>query len=250
VKSKSNAECNSAYGGRITSDMLCANGVNNAGETTDACQGDSGGPLVCDMGSGRFVLHGATSWGYGCASAQYPGVWARISHELGWIHSYIDPPAPGPSPSPVPTPSSTPQPTSTELTTSSTVPQPTSTELTTSSTVPSTSTAITTTTVPATTSLPGGGDTCHCECVCQCPTTSSSGPADSGDAADGDRGGDEGTGSPLLRGGSGNEASGTGEVAASAGVGLAAVAVLGVSAGIGFVVGRRSGRTASRKDTE
>lgn len=123
VKSKSNSECNSAYGGGITSDMLCANGVNSAGETTDACQGDSGGPLVCDAGSGRFVLHGATSWGYGCANPQYPGVWARISHELDWIHSYVDVPAPGPSPAPTPMPSS-----STQLPTSTELPLPTSTQ--------------------------------------------------------------------------------------------------------------------------
>lgn len=228
MKSWSNAECNSAYGGGITNDMLCANGVNGAGETTDACQGDSGGPLVCDMGSGRFVLHGATSWGFGCADPQFPGVWARISHELDWIHSYVDVPAPSPSPNPAPAPSSTQQP-STSL-------------------VPSTSAAITTTTttVPAaTTSFPSDGNTCQCECLCHCPSSSSSaisGSANSRSATD--------VGTPGLRGGNGSEVAGNDGVAAAAGVSLAAAAVLGASVSIGFVVGRRAGSVAGRKDTE
>jgi len=100
VKSKSNAGCNSAYSGRITDDMLCASGHNSQGEITDACQGDSGGPLVCDDGSGRFVLHGATSWGRGCADVSYPGVWARVEHELQWIYSVVGTPGTSP-PTPV-----------------------------------------------------------------------------------------------------------------------------------------------------
>jgi len=217
VTTKSNSECNSAYGGRITDDMLCANGVDSNGETTDACQGDSGGPLVCDAGSGRFVLHGATSWGYGCANPQYPGVWARISHELDWIHSYVDVPAPGPSPAPTQTPSSTEPPTST--------PVQTSTEL-----------ALTTSTSTTTSALQGG-DTCQCECVCQCQMDSSSVELATSGAA-------ESAGSSSLRGGGDSAGSSvTGETTAFAGVGLLAVAVLGASSGIGFAVGRRS-RTA------
>lgn len=85
VEAQTNDECDSNYGGNtITDDMLCAQGLID-GDVTDACQGDSGGPLVCEEGNGRWVLHGATSWGHGCADAQYPGVWARISHEMTWI---------------------------------------------------------------------------------------------------------------------------------------------------------------------
>jgi len=80
-----NDQCNQAYSGGITSNMLCANGRNSNGAVTDACQGDSGGPLVCES-NGRWVVHGATSWGRGCASADYPGVWARVYHELDWIN--------------------------------------------------------------------------------------------------------------------------------------------------------------------
>lgn len=82
----SNQECrNTGYSSRqITDDMLCAQGRNSAGQVTDACQGDSGGPLVCES-AGSWTLYGATSWGRGCASARYPGVWSRVYASLDWI---------------------------------------------------------------------------------------------------------------------------------------------------------------------
>jgi len=108
VEIKTNSECNTAYGGKITDDMLCANGKNSDNETTDACQGDSGGPLVCEDSAGQWTVHGATSWGRGCAAEQFPGVWARVAHpELrDWVASMIayqfEPTPPPPSPAPAP----------------------------------------------------------------------------------------------------------------------------------------------------
>jgi len=67
----------------IRPSMLCAQG-RNANGIVDACQGDSGGPLVCESASG-WTLYGATSWGYGCAGENLPGVWARVHEGLGWI---------------------------------------------------------------------------------------------------------------------------------------------------------------------
>ena len=62
----------SSYGSEfIASDMVCAG---NASGGVDTCQGDSGGPLV--IGG---VLAGITSWGYGCADAQYPGIYTRLT---------------------------------------------------------------------------------------------------------------------------------------------------------------------------
>jgi len=98
----SNSECMSNYGystGEITESMLCANGRSASGGITDACQGDSGGPLVCAEG-GSWVIHGATSWGYGCAGANYPGVWSRVYNQLGWIQDTMSGIVPVPAPTP------------------------------------------------------------------------------------------------------------------------------------------------------
>jgi len=109
----SNEDCKAAYLG-LRDDMVCANGKNN-GETTDACQGDSGGPLVCEKG-GQWYVHGATSYGNGCARPEYPGVWSRAAYNQEWITQISgvrpppgEPPAPAPTPSP-PTPPTPPTP--------------------------------------------------------------------------------------------------------------------------------------------
>ena len=77
----SRSRCDKAYPGKIHDSMICA-GLDKGG--VDACQGDSGGPMVCEK-SGRFYLHGATSWGYGCASPGKFGVYAKVKYELNWI---------------------------------------------------------------------------------------------------------------------------------------------------------------------
>ncbi|KAM8711107.1 hypothetical protein ACLKA7_000269 [Drosophila subpalustris] len=74
----SQARCASSsygYGSQIRSTMICA-----AANGKDACQGDSGGPLV----SGG-VLVGVVSWGYGCAYANYPGVYADVAVLRSWV---------------------------------------------------------------------------------------------------------------------------------------------------------------------
>ncbi|XP_038214663.1 trypsin, alkaline B-like [Zerene cesonia] len=63
----------------ITDGMLCVGVLDEGGK--DACQGDSGGPLVHE----KNVIVGITSWGYGCAHPQYPGVNTRVSAFTGWI---------------------------------------------------------------------------------------------------------------------------------------------------------------------
>lgn len=74
------AQCVSAYSGfnTVTTNMICAGRLGVGGQ--DACQGDSGGPLT--VGG---VLHGITSWGRGCAQANYPGVWTRVANYRTWI---------------------------------------------------------------------------------------------------------------------------------------------------------------------
>merc|ERR1712001_433093 len=84
VPAITNADCNSAYGGSITDSMICAGYPGVGGK--DACQGDSGGPFVCND-NGNAVIAGVVSWGNGCALADFPGVYARVTSALSWIQS-------------------------------------------------------------------------------------------------------------------------------------------------------------------
>ncbi|XP_054738821.1 trypsin beta-like [Anastrepha obliqua] len=77
------ANCSSSsygYGNAVTETMICAY---TAGK--DSCQGDSGGPMV----SGG-VLVGVVSWGYGCAYANYPGVYSDVAALRSWVVSAAD----------------------------------------------------------------------------------------------------------------------------------------------------------------
>ena len=81
--------CGNYSNSDITNNMVCA-GDGNGGE--DSCQGDSGGPLIMTNDDGEYELIGIVSWGYGCAEAQYPGVYSRIYPRLDWFFGYIGEP--------------------------------------------------------------------------------------------------------------------------------------------------------------
>ena len=88
VDTMSNSVCggtSTAYRpGDITQVMICASAPGK-----DSCQGDSGGPLVTREGGRYYSLIGVVSWGFGCAQSNAPGVYARVTEELGWINQYV-----------------------------------------------------------------------------------------------------------------------------------------------------------------
>jgi len=86
-----NQQCGNNYGyssSWITDSMLCAV-VPGGGK--DACQGDSGGPLVANQQNygQNYELIGVVSWGIGCADANHPGVYARVTNQLSWVRTWM-----------------------------------------------------------------------------------------------------------------------------------------------------------------
>ncbi|XP_014711958.1 kallikrein-6 isoform X3 [Equus asinus] len=78
----SREECERAYPGQITQNMVCA-GDEKHGK--DSCQGDSGGPLVCGD-----RLRGLVSWGnVPCGSKEKPGVYTDVCRYGHWIRKTI-----------------------------------------------------------------------------------------------------------------------------------------------------------------
>jgi hypothetical protein len=68
-------------GGTLSTSALDEDGV-------DACFGDSGGPLLVNTQRGVKVA-GISSWGYGCASHRYWGVYTRVATFDRWIATVL-----------------------------------------------------------------------------------------------------------------------------------------------------------------
>lgn len=80
----SQSYCRKQYGRVLTPRMICA-GYRQGGK--DSCQGDSGGPLTCVINNVRQLI-GVVSFGAGCATPNYPGVYARVTAFRSWISQH------------------------------------------------------------------------------------------------------------------------------------------------------------------
>ncbi|EDW17325.1 seminase [Drosophila mojavensis] len=69
----------------ITNSMFCASLLGKK----DACTFDSGGPFVYKDASGQKQLCGIVSFGIGCASAKYPGVYTDVNYIKPFILNTI-----------------------------------------------------------------------------------------------------------------------------------------------------------------
>lgn len=67
----------------LDNSMFCA-GFAKGGK--DSCQGDSGGPLYYkDAISGKYMITGVVSWGFGCARPNQSGIYADVSNIYRWV---------------------------------------------------------------------------------------------------------------------------------------------------------------------
>lgn len=68
---------------RVFDITLCAGDFD---ELDDSCTGDSGGPIfIRGNNSSGDVQVGITSYGFGCANPELPGIYARTSYVADWI---------------------------------------------------------------------------------------------------------------------------------------------------------------------
>jgi trypsin len=83
VEAVADQECttNSTMGFQADSE-ICAETLGG-----DSCQGDSGGPLFGTLTDGRLVQVGIVSYGLGCATPGFPGVYGEVNNPS--VHDFI-----------------------------------------------------------------------------------------------------------------------------------------------------------------
>jgi secreted trypsin-like serine protease len=81
-------QCEYVLGTNFQSEVMICAGLPEGGK--DTCQGDSGGPLMVNSNYGWQQI-GITSWGYGCAAPDSPGVYTRLALYNDWLNKTISP---------------------------------------------------------------------------------------------------------------------------------------------------------------
>jgi secreted trypsin-like serine protease len=69
-------------GATVTDNEIC---IGDLAGGHDTCQGDSGGPVFVRR-DGEWFLIGVTSWGFGCALPELPGVYTFTPNYLRWVY--------------------------------------------------------------------------------------------------------------------------------------------------------------------
>ncbi len=82
VVGDSRCTLNSAVMGFAPRTEICGDALGG-----DSCQGDSGGPLFGTLADGRRVQVGVVSYGLGCATPGFPGVYAEVNNRS--VHGFI-----------------------------------------------------------------------------------------------------------------------------------------------------------------
>ncbi|XP_028135561.2 phenoloxidase-activating factor 1-like [Diabrotica virgifera virgifera] len=68
----------------VAESQICAGGE----DRKDSCTGDSGGPLMFENGT-HWMAAGIVSYGLGCGTEDWPGIYTNVSHFLPWIKEKI-----------------------------------------------------------------------------------------------------------------------------------------------------------------
>ncbi|CAL4121224.1 unnamed protein product [Meganyctiphanes norvegica] len=98
LKGFTNGFCEENYSPLIDYPVSFPEGINQKilciGDDTrqgvSACGGDSGGPSVYQDETGRYLLGGIVSAGYGCGKNDFPGIQVKVAHpqNLAWIKKH------------------------------------------------------------------------------------------------------------------------------------------------------------------
>ncbi|ROT74895.1 clip domain serine proteinase 1 [Penaeus vannamei] len=84
-------QCQASYRNVETRPVVDSRNICAGRGGQDSCNGDSGGPLLyLDNSSDQYYVVGIVSFGVKCALPEFPGVYTKVGHFLGWIRSVVE----------------------------------------------------------------------------------------------------------------------------------------------------------------